>query len=86
MHILLCVVAHVRLGCAPTQRLLLLQVLVLEKNPQVGGNSAKASSGINVINPQAGDTEEVYSKDTLLSGGGLSRAELVEQLVVRRGA
>jgi aspartate oxidase len=61
-------------------------VLVLEKNPQVGGNSAKASSGINAVNPAGGDSPATYSDDTLQSGGGLSDSRLVERLVVRASA
>lgn len=56
---------------------------MLEKNAAVGGNSAKASSGINAVNEGAGDSEALYAADTLASGGGLSSGELVERLVVR---
>lgn len=56
-----------------------LKIVVIEKEPKVGGNSAKASSGINAaISPE---DEPVYEKDTLKSGGGLSAESLVETLV-----
>lgn len=57
-----------------------LAVTVLEACPQVGGNSAKASSGINALTPS--DSPEVYAQDTLASGGGLSDQRLVQRLVV----
>ncbi|GBF99540.1 hypothetical protein Rsub_12346 [Raphidocelis subcapitata] len=57
-----------------------LEVVVLEKNAAVGGNSARASSGINAVNPTAGDSVELFAADTLRSGGGLSKPELVERL------
>lgn len=34
-----------------------VDVLVVEKMPRLGGNSAKASSGMNALNPQGGDSE-----------------------------
>lgn len=55
---------------------------MLEKNAHVGGNSAKASSGINAVNGAAGDSAAVFAGDTLRSGGGLSDAKLVEVLAV----
>jgi hypothetical protein len=60
------------------------QIVVLEKNPVVGGNSARASSGINAVNAPAADTAALFASDTLRSGGGLSDARLVETLAVRR--
>ncbi len=59
-----------------------LQVVILEKNPSIGGNSARASSGINAVNPAAGDSEALFVADTLRSGGGLSQPALVERLAV----
>lgn len=38
--------------------------------------------GINALDVSAGDTAAVFQKDTLASGGGLSKPELVEILVV----
>lgn len=59
------------------------EVVVLEKEPRPGGNSMKASSGINALAPGQGDAAEVFREDTLRSGGGLSVPELVDTLVVR---
>ncbi|KAG2423533.1 hypothetical protein HXX76_015280 [Chlamydomonas incerta] len=58
-----------------------VEVLVVEKMPRLGGNSAKASSGMNALNPQDGDSEPLFSSDTLTSGGGASVPELVQRLV-----
>ncbi len=57
-------------------------VLLLEKEATTGGNSSKASSGINALALQAGDTPEAYQADTLRSGKGLSDELLVQRLVV----
>jgi len=59
-----------------------LRVMVIEKEVRLGGNSAKASSGINALNLPGGDSMELFTKDTLTSGGGLSDKGLVETLVV----
>jgi succinate dehydrogenase/fumarate reductase flavoprotein subunit len=58
-----------------------VHVLLLEKNDRVGGNSAKASSGINSVNPNAGDSASLFEQDTLKSGRGRSDAALVQALV-----
>ncbi|GLC61935.1 hypothetical protein PLESTB_001821200 [Pleodorina starrii] len=58
-----------------------VDVLLVEKMPSLGGNSAKASSGINALNPEGGDSEELFRGDVTTSGGGGSRSELVERLV-----
>lgn len=58
------------------------RVLVLEKQSKIGGNSIKASSGINALvpeNPQ--DSFESFSSDTINSGGGVSDKELIKLLV-----
>lgn len=47
-----------------------------------GGNSAKASSGINALNVPGGDSESLFEGDTIKSGGGLSKPDLVHTLVV----
>lgn len=54
-------------------------VLLLEKEPKLGGNSAKASSGINA----ALDAQDAprFRDDTLASGGGLSLERSVATLV-----
>lgn len=46
-----------------------VRVIVLEKEAKVGGNSAKASSGINAVTCEAGDSIEAFIKDTISSGG-----------------
>jgi len=58
-----------------------LRIVLLEKNGNAGGNSAKASSGINAINIDAGDSAELFTNDTLKSGGSLSKVDLVARLV-----
>lgn len=62
-----------------------LEVVVLEKEAKPGGNSVKASSGINSVTPETGDDAEAFRSDTTRSGGGLSRPELVSTLVVGGG-
>ncbi|MEW5316829.1 MAG: hypothetical protein WDW38_008175 [Sanguina aurantia] len=66
---------------APCQRPVPVEILVLDKMARLGGNSAKASSGINAVNTGAGDSAARFQADTLASGGGLSKPELVEVLV-----
>lgn len=59
-----------------------VRVIVLEKEARVGGNSAKASSGINAVASTAGDSIEAFIKDTVSSGGTNScDYQLVETLV-----
>lgn len=58
------------------------KVVIFEKNSVLGGNSAKASSGINAVNAAAGDTTQAYAADTTKSGGGFSNEELVATLAV----
>ena len=60
-------------------------MLVLEKQRAPGGTSAVASSGINAVTPEHGDSAAAFKADTLRSGGGLGllcRPELVDMLVV----
>jgi succinate dehydrogenase/fumarate reductase flavoprotein subunit len=51
------------------------EVILVEKEPKLGGNSAKASSGINAVNTPAQrtahsmDTPEKFVGDTIKSGG-----------------
>ncbi|GAB4816691.1 hypothetical protein N2152v2_003737 [Parachlorella kessleri] len=52
------------------------QVLMLEKEPRTGGNSAWANSGINFLTPEEGDSPSTFKADTLESGGGLCKPEL----------
>lgn len=62
-------------------------VFLLEKEKTVGGNSAKATSGMNgLLTPaqfEAGiaDSAEMFMSDTLASGHGLSDPELVLTLI-----
>ncbi|RLN63287.1 hypothetical protein BBJ28_00006379 [Nothophytophthora sp. Chile5] len=56
-----------------------LQILLVEKEKKVGGNSAKASSGINVAIDAA--DEPVFTQDTLKSGGGLSDEQIVDAFI-----
>jgi flavocytochrome c len=70
------------LTAALTAALAGCNVLVLEKQDSVGGNSAKASSGVSALSPGASkDDEALFVKDVLSSGGGLSDPLLVETLV-----
>lgn len=59
------------------------EILLVEKEANLGGNSAKASSGMNALNTAGGDSTPLFKEDTLSSGGGLCDAGLVELLVVR---
>lgn len=62
------------------------KVTIIDKEPNFGGNSAKASSGINGVLTKAqrlasiDDNVEEFVKDTLKSGQGLSDVKLVEVL------
>lgn len=56
-----------------------LRILLLEKEPKLGGNSAKASSGINAA-LDANDAPH-FQEDTLRSGGGLSTEQMVRVFV-----
>lgn len=60
-------------------------VALIEKTPRLGGNSAKASSGINGVptrfqDPAEGDSVASFVEDTIKSGKGLSNVELVDVL------
>jgi len=58
-----------------------VHVVLVDKMPKLGGNSAKASSGINALNVPGGDSEQLFESDTIKSGGGLSKPDLVHTLV-----
>ncbi len=64
----------------------LCTVTLVDKEPRIGGNSAKASSGINAAHtPEqaaAGVTDSVdaFAADTAASGGGLGQPELLRAL------
>ncbi|KAJ3450398.1 fumarate reductase [Anaeramoeba flamelloides] len=62
-------------------------VTLLEKTDKCGGNSFKATSGINGVGTEAQilinsqDTPVKFLKDTIKSGGGISKEDLAEKLV-----
>ncbi|KAF4046636.1 FAD binding domain [Phytophthora infestans] len=56
-----------------------LKILLVEKEKKVGGNSAKASSGINAALDAA--DEPVFTRDTLKSGGGLAVEKIVDTFI-----
>ncbi|CAM9099437.1 unnamed protein product [Scytosiphon promiscuus] len=62
-------------------------VILMEKGGRIGGNSAKATSGINGAltaaqkGTDATDTLEAFTADIIKSGGGRSTPELVDVLV-----
>lgn len=57
------------------------KVILIEKEKNIGGNSMKATSGINAVEPSKGDTRDAFIQDTLKSGAGISQKELVIKLV-----
>eukprot|EP00164_Ancoracysta_twista_P003246 GFYU01004333.1.p1 GENE.GFYU01004333.1~~GFYU01004333.1.p1 ORF type:complete len:514 (-),score=57.08 GFYU01004333.1:35-1522(-) len=63
-----------------------LKVILLDKEKRTGGNSAKASSGINAAGtPEqkkhgVDDSVEVFVADTMKSGGYISKPDLVQTL------
>jgi len=59
-------------------------VTLIEKEHRIGGNSAKASSGINAFSPQNnthGDALLSFQNDTIKSAGSHARLNLIEALV-----
>ena len=61
------------------------QVVLVDKEAVLGGNSAWASSGINAADPASpGDSVEGYMEDTLRSSG-LEDSELIRVLAVESG-
>ena len=62
-------------------------VTIVEKEKRLGGNSGKATSGINGARTDVqkslgvDDSEELFTEDTMVSGHGRSKQELVEKLV-----
>ncbi|KAI7888237.1 FAD binding domain-containing protein [Mucor mucedo] len=57
------------------------KVILIEKEKNIGGNSMKATSGINAIEPLNDDTRDSFIQDTLKSGAGICREDLVVKLV-----
>lgn len=63
-------------------------VVIMEKEHLVGGNSNKASSGINACCPENdkyGDFLDSFKNDTIKSAGEAARPELIEILVQKSG-
>ncbi|KAG1438960.1 hypothetical protein G6F56_012458 [Rhizopus delemar] len=56
-----------------------VRVILIEKESKIGGNSIKASSGINAMVSK--EDRESFIQDTLESGGGESQVDLVHKLV-----
>eukprot|EP00815_Leptocylindrus_aporus_P000308 CAMPEP_0116059224 /NCGR_PEP_ID=MMETSP0322-20121206/5666_1 /TAXON_ID=163516 /ORGANISM="Leptocylindrus danicus var. apora, Strain B651" /LENGTH=953 /DNA_ID=CAMNT_0003543559 /DNA_START=437 /DNA_END=3298 /DNA_ORIENTATION=+ len=60
------------------------KVVLLEKEHRIGGNSAKASSGINAccpLNATYGDSLDSFQKDTIKSAGDAANLPLIQTLV-----
>lgn len=60
-----------------------IKVALLDKQPQLGGNSMKASTGINAVYAPGGDSVADFVADTMASGKQRSDVHLVQRLVVR---
>ena len=58
------------------------RVLILEKEPKLGGNSMKASSGINAASTD--EERDAFRQDTLQSAGDATDPALVDTLVQHR--
>jgi len=58
-------------------------VVIVEKEHKLGGNSIKASSGINAFTPENSrhDSIDSFRQDTLQSAGKAARSDLIETLV-----
>ncbi|KAJ3335432.1 hypothetical protein HDU93_005514 [Gonapodya sp. JEL0774] len=66
------------------------KIVLLEREGKLGGNSAKASSGMNGLTHYQSeqgivDSTATFVEDTVNSGGGKSRKELVKVLVEESG-
>lgn len=57
------------------------RITLLEREPTRGGNSMKASSGINAVCTQNNDSIDTFLQDTLASGGHRCNQALVSTLV-----
>eukprot|EP00210_Caulerpa_lentillifera_P006600 g6305.t1 len=57
------------------------EVVILEKESRLGGNSVKASSGINGLISTDTEEQDSFLEDTRISGGGLSSEILIKTLV-----
>lgn len=56
-------------------------VVLIEADAALGGNSCKASSGMNSMTQQMNDSAEDFVNDIIVSGGDLCDRELVNTLV-----
>ena len=59
-------------------------VTLVEKEARMGGNSAKASAGINACGPfndTLGDSRELFKEDTTRSAGKQAQPDLIQVLV-----
>jgi hypothetical protein len=64
------------------------KVVIMEKEHLLGGNSNKASSGINAFSPHSeenGDHLESFKNDTIKSAGDAAQLQLIETLVSNSG-
>ena len=57
------------------------QIFIVEKNKKVGGNSSKASSGINFLEPNTEDSKSLFISDTLKAGKYHNNQDLVDMMV-----
>ena len=57
------------------------RVTLIEKEHRMGGNSNKASSGINAQNTTKGDSIDMFRNDTIRSAGASAKPHLIQVLV-----
>jgi aspartate oxidase len=57
------------------------RVTLIEKEHRMGGNSNKASSGINAQNTTKGDSIDMFRNDTIRSAGASAKPHLIKVLV-----
>lgn len=68
------------------------RVILLDKKARLGGNSVKASSGINGVPTRAQqrknipDSVQAFNKDTTTSAGDLARPDLIDALTASSAA
>eukprot|EP00189_Rhodosorus_marinus_P007630 CAMPEP_0184753544 /NCGR_PEP_ID=MMETSP0315-20130426/44153_1 /TAXON_ID=101924 /ORGANISM="Rhodosorus marinus, Strain UTEX LB 2760" /LENGTH=833 /DNA_ID=CAMNT_0027232925 /DNA_START=84 /DNA_END=2585 /DNA_ORIENTATION=- len=55
-------------------------VTIIEKNAFLGGNSAKATSGMNGVNQNESDTPDQFISDTLKAGHGINDENLIQMV------
>jgi len=59
-----------------------VEVVLLEKGSKLGGNSAKATSGISAVNRKEGDSPQLFISDTKKAGHNANDQELLNTLAV----